>query len=511
MRGRSGGGGTPVSGFIPDEDFKRLKALIIDRTGHFYYQDKDGALWERVRRRLLATGDGDVASYLERLSDPDQGEAEWGALEAEVTIGETFFFRYAEQFAALRDTILPDIIARKRAERRIRIWSAGCASGAEAYSVAILLRRLLEREIDDWRIGITGTDINEAVLAVARKGQYGRWALRSLSSEELEQDFVPADGDKGWTLRPQYRAMVRFQRHNLMSLLDGTSPLQFTELDLILCRNVLIYFHPDTVTQIVRALGERLAEDGWLLLGHAEPNPEFSGFLRPISLPGTIAYRPLTADGPPPQEATSPAASAPAAAPPIPSIEPWALAPPSDAPSGATPVPPPRPSESRAGTGAPAPEAPPAPGLAGPAEHSGAAETAMAEVRSRADRGDFDGARQACRDGLAAAPTDAVLHFYDGLIARALDMPAEAEAAFRRAIYLRKNFVMAHYQLGLLLLDTGRRSAGRRAVAAAARLALSLPRDSALEEGDGLTAGELRAIARLHVDKTAHRDAGSPR
>ncbi|EFH13504.1 CheR methyltransferase, SAM binding domain protein, partial [Pseudoroseomonas cervicalis ATCC 49957] len=277
--------------FLPDVEFARLKAAVIARTGHFYYEDKDALLWERLRRRLRETGLPGPAAYLERLRDPARGEAEWAALEAEITIGETFFFRYAEQFAALQQTILPDILARRREERRLRAWSAGCASGAEPYSLGILLRRMLGEALPDWRLSLLGTDLNEAALAMARRGQYSRWALRSLPAEELERDFLPGADGRSWLLRPQHRALVRFERQNLLGLLDGTAPLEMDGFDLILCRNVLIYFHPEVVERLVRALAARLAEGGWLLLGHAEPNPVFAEFLEVVNLPGTVAYR----------------------------------------------------------------------------------------------------------------------------------------------------------------------------------------------------------------------------
>jgi chemotaxis protein methyltransferase CheR len=114
-----------------DAGFPELKSRIIERTGHFYYQDKDDLLWERVRKRLRATGLPDSIQYLNLLNDAISGPVEWGKLETEITIGETFFFRYAEQFAALRDTILPELIERKSATRRLRISSAGCSTGAE--------------------------------------------------------------------------------------------------------------------------------------------------------------------------------------------------------------------------------------------------------------------------------------------------------------------------------------------------------------------------------------------
>ncbi|WP_240048455.1 CheR family methyltransferase, partial [Crenalkalicoccus roseus] len=297
----------------PDEAFRRLKERIIARTGHFYYQDKDAALWERLLRRFHATGARDAAAYLARLDDPAAGEAEWAALEAEITIGETFFFRYAEQFDALRDTILPELIAANRARRRLRVWSAGCATGAEPYSVAILLRRLLGEEIGAWSVSVLGTDINLAFLDAARRARYGAWALRAIPEAERARDFLPAADGRGWVLRPQHRALVRFERHNLLSLLDGTTPLQMAEFDLILCRNVLIYFHPGTIRRVVRALGERLSKGGWMLLGHAEPNPAFREHLAVVELPGTVAFRRPVPEPPAP---APPAAALPAPPPP---------------------------------------------------------------------------------------------------------------------------------------------------------------------------------------------------
>ena len=114
-----------------DPGFSTLKARIIARTGHHYYADKDDLLFDRLRKRFRVHGFADASAYAGLLDDPIAGGAEWAALEAEITIGETFFFRYAEQFAALRATILPALIAARSGERTLRVWSAGCSTGAE--------------------------------------------------------------------------------------------------------------------------------------------------------------------------------------------------------------------------------------------------------------------------------------------------------------------------------------------------------------------------------------------
>lgn len=471
--------------FGEEQSFRLLKQAVIARTGHYYYEDKDALLWERVAKRLKPTGAGSIDAYVERLAGRG-GEAEWNALEAEITIGETFFFRFVEQFAALRSTILPDIIARNRESRQIRIWSAGCSTGAEAYSVAIVLRELLGEAIADWRVGIVGTDINESFLEAARRGVYGKWALRSMNPADRERWFTAPGPDGPWTVRPAYRGLAHFERHNLMSLLDGTSPLQFTGFDLILCRNVLIYFHTDAVTRIVHALGDCLGAEGWMLIGHAESHPDFTQSLALVELPGAIAYRLRSEQG---------EAAAPQAAATEPPAVPFSAPRPSraDVRPGAE-----RPSARRA---TPAPAAPAS--IDGGDQHHPAGTDLVAALRAKADEGDVEGALRLVRAGLKAAPTDPVLFYYQGLLDQAGRRSAEAERAFRSAIYLDGAFVMAHYQLGLLLTSCGEIVAGRRALTAAARLAAGLPPERELAEGDGLTAGVLARLARATLQPLA--------
>lgn len=469
-----------------DPGFPALKAAVIARTGHHYYADKDDLLFDRLAKRFRATGYPDAKAYAALLEGPD-GAPEWAALEAEITIGETFFFRYAEQFTALRTTILPELIAAQAPERRLRIWSAGCSTGAEPYSVAILVHELLGPALPEWTVTILGTDLNAAALATARKAEYGRWALRTTPVEERRRwfrEFADGRGTAGgaaYRLKPEFRSMVRFERQNLIGLIDGSIPASFGAFDLILCRNVLIYFSAETVAGIVHGLGERLRPGGWLLVGHAEPNPAFAGWLTPVQLPGTAAYQrwdgsmPL---GPPP--AVQPIAAAARAEPSHLPPEPHGPAPDRSAPPVARAI-------------------PPAPAAEPPAE---ADEDVLGQVRRLADAGRTAEAWRSLRSALGTAPTDARLRFYEGLLALDLGREAEAEKAFRGALFLDRDFVMAHYHLGLLLGARGRDAQARRALDNALLIAQGLEPELALPEGDGVTAGEMvdnlrLALARL--------------
>jgi len=451
-----------------DDPFWTIKRRVIEETGQFYYADKDDLLLERIRRRQAATRDADLLAYLGRLSDSILGPDEWRALEAEISIAETFFFRYADHFEALRTEILPDLLERNAETRQLRIWSAGCSTGAEAYSIAILLTEMLGERMADWHISILGTDLNNDVLQVARQGVYTAWALRSLSADQRADWFTHADGR--WTLKARFRGSVRFARSNLLQLLGPTPPLELTNYDLILCRNVLIYFHPDKVTDIALALVERLNPDGWLLVGHAEANPGFDRFAKAVLLREVVAYRPRDADDIP-QPTT---ASAPAWAP-----EPlWPAA-----------VAPPMPAR-RSVSNAAAVQAPPAP-------------EAIDQIRALADAGNLPAAGELCRQALVRGPREPALHYYDGLIYHELGQLAPAEDAFRRAAYLDPDFIMAHYHLGLARLGQGKAAAGRREIRTAAVLAGTQASDRHLPHGAGLTGEDLKDLARLHLDGRA--------
>jgi chemotaxis protein methyltransferase CheR len=445
----------------PDGSFAALKQAIIARTGHDYYADKDRLLRDRLERRLTVTRAAGLPDYARLLHDPVAGAAEWEELEAEITIGETFFFRHAEQFAALKDVILPAIIAENQAARRIRIWSAGCAVGAEPYSLAILMERILGEALADWTIEIIGSDINHRCLTQAREGRFSGWALRGMTEAEKKRDFRPGADGRHWLIDPRHQPRTRFLRHNLLSLLDGTSPPEFTDFDLILCRNVLIYFGPDQVPGMLSALADCLKPSGWLMVGHSDAVVGVPEALGVVQLPGTLAFRP-------------------------PGVRPPECVPP--APLPVTPAPVARPAftlEKPARRSRP-PEPEPEPVAVDPVP--------IPAIRALADLGALDEAAAACVAAIAVHPLDHRLYFYEGVIAQAQGDMARAEAGLRRAIYLRNDMVMAYYHLGLLLIDGTARDAGRRVMEQVVTLCAGLPPSEILPESDNLRPGDLRGL-----------------
>ncbi len=468
----------PAGSALRDTGFGRLKSHIIGLTGLAYYDDKDDALAERVARRLTASGRTDCSAYLDLLLSEPEGRRELDALVTELTIGETFFFRYPEQFDALRETILPDCIARNREERRLRIWSAGCSTGAEPYSIAVLVHELLGAHLPDWQVTILATDINREFLARARTGRFGDWALRSVSESRRAALFAEDGGQ--WLLRTPFRSMVSFAYHNLMSLAEGWTPpdgFGGGGFDIILCRNVLIYFDRETIQAMLPRLADGLNAEGWLLVGPSEPNEDFSRVFATLNAPGTTLYRK--------------AASAPA----LPLWSPEgtpAVVPPPRSSRPARPAPPVRPPPKR-------PPSPPAPAPLAPPV--GRPRPSLSEIIDLADRGRWDEARRVCDSCLAADAMNPVAHYLSALVHdHGGTGSAEAEQCCRKAIYLDRNFALAHYQLGAILAGRGEPLGARKALLNVLRILEAMPDDAALPAGDGLTAGGLRAMVRLRLE-----------
>lgn len=425
---------------------ERLKRLVVDRTGHHYYVDKDKLLFERGRERMLAGGAASLDAYVDVLESGDTQE--WRALEDAITVGETYFFRYPDHFGMLREQILPRLILARQDVKALRIWSVGCSNGSEPYSIAIVLRELLGQEIDRWRISLIGGDISEKALSAARAGRFNAWALRTMGAEDREKYF---DRDSSaWILKREFRAMVRFERQNILDLLSPVPPLEWTGFDLVLCRNVLIYFSPELAIQVSQALAGTLAPDGALLLGHAEAtlagNPALL-YAMPQALPSEfdLALHPPLA----------PAPYIPLELPELPLSM-----------------------RLRAAQDANA-----APAIQPAAD--------LDELRTLADAGAYEAAERLCADLIRREPMSAQLHFYDAILRQVSDDPVGAEAALKRSLYLDRGFVLAHHRLGMLLLARGRIAEARRSLQTASHLVNAVPANDLLPEGQGLSAGAL--------------------
>lgn len=417
------------------------------------------------------------------------------SLVAELTVGETYFFREPAQLAFIRRTVLPELGAR-RDRRGVRVWSAGCASGEEAFSLAILLHEAgLAPDAE-----VLGTDISRPRIAAARRARYAPWSLRGVPDEVVSRYFRRRDGR--YELAPAIRSMASFEYHNLP---DGTTAPSLSGgrgADLILCRNVLIYFDRDAVTSAAHRLLATLDDDGWLFLGASDPPLADLVPCEVVMTEAGVAYR----RKPAPQ-----------------SIVPW--------PATRFDILAPLPNESAV----PAPHEPPtatsgpaaAPPSAGPVEdvapdytlryaaqdYERAAELAAIRVRddardegawitlvrALANLGRLPDAGRACAAALETHRVSVELvHLHAALLASA-GRHAEAATAARRALYLDRTLSAAHLLLGASLARLGDVDGARRALRNAERLLAGLPANAVVAAADGQPAGRLLADARAHL------------
>jgi chemotaxis protein methyltransferase CheR len=270
-------------------DYLRFSRLVHELFGLSFPEKRRTDLEQGVRQAFAASTCSDLDGYYHLLLDSDHGAVHRQRLVNALTIGESHFFRDAGQFDALYRNVLPEIIERRRALRTLRIWSAGCAGGEEPYSVAILLRELLP-DVDDWSITILGTDINTEALDRARRGTYSDWAFREARAKGLRGRYFQRVG-KRYVLAPEVTRMVSFTQLNLAEDNYPSFQTNTTFMDLILCRNVTIYFAPSLTRRVIERLYEALVDEGWLLVGHSEHSLSTYSKFQARSYPNTILYQ----------------------------------------------------------------------------------------------------------------------------------------------------------------------------------------------------------------------------
>ena len=275
--------------------FPHLERLITAHTGLQLRPRERDVLRVTLLARMAALNLDRTEDYQRLLEagTPD-AEREWEQLTARLTNNESYFFRDKGQMALLRDRILPELFRRNRDRRTLRIWSAGCATGEEAYSLAILVEELLPHYEDaskaPWEIVVLGTDIDVQALGQARRGFYRAWSFRTMEAAQRQRWFQPAEGG-GWRVGEKSRSLVTFRRCNLVADPFPSTSFGIYEMDLILCRNVFIYFAPTAVSTVLGKFAKTLREGGYLITGHSEIMSQSIEPLVMQTYPESVAYQ----------------------------------------------------------------------------------------------------------------------------------------------------------------------------------------------------------------------------
>jgi chemotaxis protein methyltransferase CheR len=270
---------------ITEADFRAFRELFYRKTGIWFEDSKRYFVDRRLSERILASGNGSFLHYYQRLRYMEGG-AEWQALINAMTVNETYFFREVHQFECLVNSMLEETVKRKGRNKPIRIWCIPCSSGEEPYSVALYLLERWER-LDEFDVEILASDIDSEALERARDGIYSSRSVQNLPKEYLRKYFTALSGGE-YLLCDEVRSAVSFSQVNLMDPLQ-TAP--FSDIDIVFCRNLLIYFDDVSRRRAAETLYEALAPGGFICLGHSESMSRISSLFTLRRFPDAIVYQ----------------------------------------------------------------------------------------------------------------------------------------------------------------------------------------------------------------------------
>jgi len=464
---------------MSDELIARFTATVEASLGLRIPGNDRIHLERQINQAAVEKGFPDGAHFVDWLasSPPDRGTIE--LLAGHLTVGETYFYRDAETFRILTDRIVPEIAAKRRAEGRIlRIWSAGCATGEEPYSIAVLLHEALP-DVSDWNVTILATDVNPLFLAKATSGVYRDWSFRDAPTWLKSKYFMPrADGIL--EILPSLRTWVDFR---VLNLAEGGYPSLASNtnaMDLVFCRNVLMYFSPAVAREVVRRIALSLV-DGGVLVASPSELPLVSEAASPLEkLPDSCLLR----------------KGAPAAFLAVVTEDPPDLPVPYESPSRGEP---PKAAQSpRSGIER-------AEALYGEGLYERAVETVlglpgdalgepvalMLLARSYANMGSLDRAQEWCQKAVQADKLKPFPHY---LLATILDERGDRERAEReleRVLYADPDFILAHFALGHMALRQGRAGEGKRRLGTARTLLQGCRAEDMVPESEGTSVGRL--------------------
>ena len=503
------------------EELDALVAHIAAHLGLSFPPSKQRTLEDAFRLAAKELGFADMRECVVWFLSTPPSKPLLEAMAGYLTIGETYFLRESRSFEALEQEIIPAIIrTRQGGEQRLRVWSAGCATGEEPYTIAIILHRMREA-LRGWELSILATDINPQALAKAKEGVYTEWSFRNTPAEFKEHYFKKI-GEGRFALRSKIRAMVNFSYLNLVEDIYPALPTGTNAIDIIFCRNVLMYFTPERAREVVDHFHRSLLDQGWLIVSPCEAaTPIFSEFT-PIHFPEAILFRKQAvgttawadrganelrewgsghggAAPPPPLIASDPAPELPPLYPSPPPLDLRLHAPP---PVPVTPY-----DEAKT--------------LYEQGKYQEAAilveahlalqqeDTRALALLSRiyANEGRLGEALRLSEQALANDKLNAGLYYLRAVILQEEGLIDEAINSLKRALYLDQEMALAHFTLGNLALRQGKTKVSKRYFDNTLALLANCHPDELLPESDGMSAGRVRAIIHSTPGTFQHQEA----
>ena len=443
---------------LPHSLLSSLSEFVATRTGLHFPPER----WADLERGIAAAAPdfhfSDKASCARWLLSAPPTRQINEILAGHLSIGETYFFREKQSLDILGEQILVQLLQlRRRHERRLRIWSAGCCTGEEAYTIAILLDRLIP-DLKEWNITILATDFNPNFLRKAMQGIYGEWSFRDAPGW-LQQRYFNKHSDGRFEIHQRIREMVTFSYLNFADDLYPSLSNNTGAMDVILCRNVLMYFTAQQTKRIAGNFYRALVDGGWLIVSPTEASHNSFSPFTPVEFPGAVLYRKSADAGTQPLVGAHPFEEA--------EVAPTELA--------AADI-----------------HAAQADRLAARQPDEREAPSLMA--RDCANQGRLAEALEWCEKAIAADKLNPAHQYLGATILQEQGRYDIAIQSLMRALYLDPDFVLAHFALGNLHQSQGRYRQAQRCFTNALALLQKHPPDEVLPEADGLTSERLSEI-----------------
>ena len=280
--------GSAQTGGPIDPIYRQIRDLVYNVSGIYQLEEKLYLLADACSRRMKEIQVASPRDYWDKLTAHASREGELRLLLNEITIGETCLFRSQPQLDALRKVILPEFAGErvKQVVKRLRLWSAGCSTGEEAYTLAMTMIEETEGLLKGWTIEIVATDLNDRSVEAAKAGVYGDYALRNTTDYYKRKYFTLVD-EKKLQVRPEVKKLITFSRLNLK---DDSKVLFMKGMDIIFCCNVLIYFDGTSKARVVEHFFSNLNFGGYFFLGTSESLLKLNDQFHLVHFPGTISY-----------------------------------------------------------------------------------------------------------------------------------------------------------------------------------------------------------------------------
>lgn len=437
---------------LPEPLLNALSQLLAQRTGLNFPPERWGDLERGLAEAAPDLGMPDLASCAHWLLLAPLTRHMTEVLACHLSIGETYFMRERAALDAFGEQLLPQLLQMRAREKCLRLWSAGCSSGEEAYSIAILLDRW-QAELEGWSITLLGTDFNPVALRKAARGIYGDWSFRD-TPDWLRPDYFTQLPDGRYEIIPRIRERVTFSYLNLVDDIYPSLSNNTSAMDVVFCRNVLMYFTAARADEVVARLHHTLVDGGWLIVSPHEAFAGRHGLFEQVELGGAMLFR-----------KHEKAAAAGKAAPPR--LEVLQLH----------------------GSAAAAMQTP-----AAPAAQMNGNEAWHVLARRCADEGRLHEALAWCNAAIASDKMNPAHHYLHAAIQLEQGHYEAALQSLRRVLYLEPGFVLAHFTLGNLLQAQHNYREAWLSFNNAALLLQGLPPDEVLPHADGMTAGRLVEI-----------------